>query len=106
MERPVILPRVIVLTAALTLTLSPALVGNASSTPTKDVAAVLQPFVDSHALAGAVTLVANKDKVLALDVVGFADIGAKKPMTADAIFWIASRRSISGSGLGSASSKR
>ena len=54
------------------------------------VAAVLQPFVDSHTLAGAVTLVADRDKVLAVDTVGFADIAAKKPMTKDAIFWIAS----------------
>jgi CubicO group peptidase (beta-lactamase class C family) len=57
----------------------------------KGVAAVLQPFVDKHALAGAVTLVADKDKVLSLDAVGFADIAAKKPMTTDALFWIASQ---------------
>ncbi|MEQ1859601.1 MAG: serine hydrolase domain-containing protein [Chthoniobacteraceae bacterium] len=54
-------------------------------------AATLQPFVDSQSLAGAVTLVATKDKVLAIDTVGFADIAAKKPMTADALFWIASQ---------------
>src|SRR5580658_10496342 len=54
------------------------------------VAPVLQPFVDSHSLAGAVTLVASKDKVLSLETVGWADIAAKKPMTADTLFWIAS----------------
>ena len=54
------------------------------------IAAALQPFVDSHTLAGAVTLVADKDTVLSVDTVGFADIAAKKPMTKDAIFWIAS----------------
>jgi CubicO group peptidase (beta-lactamase class C family) len=59
--------------------------------PSKGVAAVLQPFVDSHSLAGAVTLVADKDKVLSLDAVGFADVAAKKPMTTDALFWIASQ---------------
>ena len=36
------------------------------------IASALQPFVDSHSLAGAVTLVADKDKVLSLDAVGFA----------------------------------
>lgn len=51
---------------------------------------VLQPFIDSHSLAGAVTLVSSKDKVLSLDSVGFADISAKKPMNADSVFWIAS----------------
>ena len=37
------------------------------------VAAALQPFVDKHELAGAVALVADKDKVLAVEAVGFAD---------------------------------
>ncbi len=54
-------------------------------------AAALQPFVDRHALAGAVTLVADKDKVLSLEAVGFADIAAGKPMRSDALFWIASQ---------------
>lgn len=51
---------------------------------------ILQPVIDKHQLAGAVTLVANKDKVLALDAAGAADIAANKPMTTDALFWIAS----------------
>ena len=54
-------------------------------------APVLQPFVESHALAGAVVLVADKDKVLDVEAVGWADIAAKKPMRADSIFWIASQ---------------
>jgi CubicO group peptidase (beta-lactamase class C family) len=57
---------------------------------TPPVASVLQPFVDSHALAGAVTLVASKDKVLSLEAAGWADIAAKEPMRTDALFWIAS----------------
>ena len=58
--------------------------------PNKPVAAALQPFVDRHELAGAVTLVATKDKVLDVETVGWADIAAKKPMHADAVMWIAS----------------
>ncbi len=54
-------------------------------------AALLQPFVDKHELAGAVALVVGKDKVLSVETVGFADIAAKKPMKADSIFWIASQ---------------
>ena len=54
------------------------------------IAAVLQPFVERHTLAGAVTLVATKDKVLALETVGWADIAAQKPMQTDNLFWIAS----------------
>src|SRR5215469_11130169 len=51
----------------------------------------LQPFVESHSLAGAVALVADKDKVLSLDAVGYADVAGEKPMPADAVFWIASQ---------------
>ena len=55
------------------------------------IAAALQPFVESHTLAGAVALVASKDKVLAVETVGFADIAAQKPMAPDTLFWIASQ---------------
>ena len=54
-------------------------------------AAVLQPFVDSHTLAGAVVLVADKNKVLDVEAVGYADLAAKKPMQTDCVFWIASQ---------------
>ena len=40
--------------------------------PVKGVAGVLQPFVDSHTLAGAVTLVASKEKILSLEAAGEA----------------------------------
>ena len=55
------------------------------------ITAVLEPFVKRHEVAGAVTLVANKDKVLAVDAVGFADVGAKRPIQRDSLFWIASQ---------------
>ena len=54
------------------------------------IAAALQPFVDRHALAGAVTLVATKDQILDVTAVGFADIAARQPMQPDGVFWIAS----------------
>ncbi|MBI1839635.1 MAG: beta-lactamase family protein, partial [Verrucomicrobia bacterium] len=75
------------LAAALCL---PALPASAAQ-PVQPIAAKLQPFVDSHTLAGAVTLVANKDKVLDLEAVGFMDVAAKKKMRTDCLFWIASQ---------------
>lgn len=54
------------------------------------IAAALQPFVGQNTLAGAVTLVANKDKVLSMEAVGWADIDKKKVMQTDSVFWIAS----------------
>ena len=55
------------------------------------VSSVLQPFVDHHSMAGAVTLVASKEKVISLEAVGYADVAAKKPMRTDSLFWIASQ---------------
>ncbi len=54
-------------------------------------AARLQPFVDKHELAGAVALVADKDKVRSVEAVGFADVAAGRAMKTDAMFWIASQ---------------
>ncbi len=57
----------------------------------KDVSAVLAPFVQEQKLAGAVVLVADRDKVLCTKAVGFADVAGKVPMRTDALFWIASQ---------------
>jgi CubicO group peptidase (beta-lactamase class C family) len=57
----------------------------------KPLAAVLQPFVDQHELAGAVILVADGQRVLDVEAIGFADIDAKKMMPVNALFWIASQ---------------
>jgi CubicO group peptidase (beta-lactamase class C family) len=57
----------------------------------KTIAAALQPFVDNHTLAGAVTLVASSDRLLSLEAVGYMDIARKRPMRTDALFWIASQ---------------
>jgi len=50
----------------------------------------MQQFVDDGAIAGAVTLVARQGQVASLDAVGLADIGARRPMRPDSLFWIAS----------------
>ena len=51
----------------------------------------VQPFVDRQELAGAVMLVADKDKILTTETVGWADMADEKPMQADTMFWIASQ---------------
>jgi CubicO group peptidase (beta-lactamase class C family) len=77
--------------AAASLTTSASRGDESPSLGTKEIRAALQPFVDSHSLAGAVALVADKDKVLSLDTVGFEDIAGNKPMRVDSLFWIASQ---------------
>lgn len=83
--------RVAFLIAAITnaLTVAGAQDGSPKSCP--QVTAALQPFVDRHELAGVVALVADKDRVLSIDAVGYADIADQKPMSTDALFWIASQ---------------
>jgi CubicO group peptidase (beta-lactamase class C family) len=54
------------------------------------VGAAMQEMVSKNEIAGAVTVVVGKDKILHLENTGFADVAAKKPMTPDTIFWIAS----------------
>jgi hypothetical protein len=44
------------------------------------IAAALEPYLENHTLAGAVTLIAGKDTILGIETVGFADIAAKKPV--------------------------
>lgn len=56
----------------------------------RSVSAALRPFLDNQIIAGAVTLVASKDKVLSVESIGYADLAQKKPMKADDLFWIAS----------------
>jgi CubicO group peptidase (beta-lactamase class C family) len=50
----------------------------------------MQAAVDAHEIAGAVTLVATRDKILHLGAAGFADVAAHQPMPTDALCWIAS----------------
>lgn len=60
------------------------------STSSDSIGSVLQQFVNNGVMAGAVALVATAEKVLAVETVGYADLTAKKPMTPDTVFWIAS----------------
>ena len=54
------------------------------------VGAALQEQINRHEIAGAVTMVVSKDRVLHLETTGLADVAAHKPMQADTVFWIAS----------------
>ncbi len=54
------------------------------------IGAAMQEMVAKNEIAGAVTVVMTKDKVLHLESTGFADVATKRAMTGDTIFWIAS----------------
>src|SRR5213593_4674763 len=54
------------------------------------VAERMKEFVAQNEIAGAVTLVANKEKILHLDATGRGDLSSETPLSRDAMFWIAS----------------
>ena len=55
------------------------------------IAAALQPFIDRSALAGVIALVADRERILSIDALGWADIAAAKPMLPETMVWIASQ---------------
>ena len=54
------------------------------------VGAAMQRMIAANEISGAVTVVVSKDRVVHLESSGFADAGSKRPMSPDALFWIAS----------------
>lgn len=56
-----------------------------------EVASSLQPYLDQYKLAGAIGIIADKTgKVHYRNLMGYADVEAKKPIREDNVFWIAS----------------
>jgi len=56
-----------------------------------EVTAAMQPYLDSYKLAGVIGLIADKSgKVHYKNLLGYADVEAKKPIREDNVFWIAS----------------
>ena len=54
------------------------------------IGAAMQKMIAGNEIAGAVTVVVSKDRILHLESTGFADLAAQRPMTPDTLFWIAS----------------
>jgi CubicO group peptidase (beta-lactamase class C family) len=80
------------LVAKLGLSASLFLVPSAFADPPKlsGIGAAMEEMIAKNEIAGAVTVVVDQDKVLHLESTGFADVAAKRPMTPDTLFWIAS----------------
>lgn len=54
------------------------------------VGAAMEGMVEKKEIAGAVTAVVTKDKVLHLESTGLADVASKRSMAPETVFWIAS----------------
>ena len=89
------IPPQFVLPVAMSLTLI-ALSGSISASereapPSPEVAAAMQPYLDSYKLAGVVALIGDRTgKVHSRNVMGYADVEARKPIGEDNVFWVAS----------------
>src|SRR6185437_12942123 len=56
-----------------------------------EVTAAIQPYLDQHKMAGIIGIVADKTgKVHYKNLLGYADVEAKKPISEDNVFWVAS----------------
>src|ERR1700733_698737 len=56
-----------------------------------EVTAAMQPYFDRYKLAGVVAVIADRNgKIHYKNRLGFADVEAKKPISEDNVFWIAS----------------
>jgi CubicO group peptidase (beta-lactamase class C family) len=56
-----------------------------------EVTAAMRPYLDHYKLAGVVGIIADKTgKVHYKNLLGYADVEAKKPISEDNVFWIAS----------------
>ena len=72
------------------LALSATLIAVAAEPTLPGIGAAMEAMIAKNEIAGAVTAVVTKDKVLHIETTGFADVAAKRPMTPDTLFWIAS----------------
>lgn len=70
---------------------APALAAEVDPPASPEVAAAVQPYLDGYKLAGVIGVVADKTgKVHYKNLMGWADVEAKKPIREDNVFWIAS----------------
>src|ERR1035437_3661599 len=77
------------LTVALAINTAAAAESEPPASP--EVTAAMQPYLDSYKLAGVIALIADKSgKVCYQNLLGYADVEAKKPIREDNVFWIAS----------------
>jgi len=75
----------------LTLLISSALADENQPPASPEVAAAMQPYLDGYKLAGIIGIIADKTgRIHYRNLLGYADVEAKKPISEDNVFWIAS----------------
>ena len=73
------------------LAINTAAVAETAPSASPEVTAVMKPYLDSYKLAGVISLIADKSgNVHYRNLLGYADVEARKPIAEDNVFWIAS----------------
>ena len=68
------------------LALSATLTASVQEPTLPGIGPAMQAMIAKNEIAGAVTVVVARDRVLHLEASGFADVAAKRPMTPDMLF--------------------
>jgi CubicO group peptidase (beta-lactamase class C family) len=56
-----------------------------------EVTMAMQPYLDSYKMAGFIGIIADREgKIYYKNLIGYADVEARKPISEDNVFWIAS----------------
>ncbi len=83
--------RFIVLPLATIFSIATSLAANPEPPASPEVAAAMQPYLDDYKLAGIIGVIADREgKVHYKNLIGYADVEAKQPISEDNVFWIAS----------------
>jgi CubicO group peptidase (beta-lactamase class C family) len=72
------------------LALCASLVAPAQEAKLPAIGTAMEEMIANNEIAGAVTAVVSRDRILHLQATGLADVAAKRAMKPDALFWIAS----------------
>lgn len=77
--------------AGLTALATTSFADDIESPASPEVAAAMKPYFDSYKLAGVIGIIADREgKARYKNLIGYADVEAKKPISEDNVFWIAS----------------
>src|SRR5215472_3034411 len=83
--------RLCIVVLVLAVLISPAVAADSDPPAIPEVTAAMRPYLDQYKLAGIIGIIADRSgKVHYKNLLGYADVEAKKPISEDNVFWIAS----------------
>jgi CubicO group peptidase (beta-lactamase class C family) len=84
-------PFFILITLATVFSAATCLAADPEPPASPEVATAMQPYLDSYKMAGIIGIIADREgKVHYKNLIGYADVEARKPIREDNVFWVAS----------------